>query len=160
MQVRRMLTVVAMSTVTSLALVTASAQAAPSQSLGPQGAPTKALVNKVKGAKVYYDYFDPYYLGKYEGYMLEPPYLVFPKTHEWGYELEPGAVYVYGNYKTTKVKVKEGKETVKYAYTDFYYNDTSYPEAYCYGYVDPVGWEDGSCYDEGELFGLWYAEKA
>ncbi len=80
MQVRRTLTAAVAVCLTSFALVTAAAQAAPSPSaLGSHG-PGITLAKKVKGAKTYNLYFDPYFEGEYFGYQLEPHFLVFSKT--------------------------------------------------------------------------------
>ncbi len=160
MKVRRMLTAVAACALTSFALVTASAQAAPSPAqAGLNGVkPGIALkVKKVKGAKVYNFYYDPFVEGEYIGFHQEPNFLVFSKTGTWGYELEPGVGYTYGTYETVKVKINKEK----YSYTYFYYNDVGEDDTYLVGYTTkvPSGWTDGGYYYEGTYEGYWYAEK-
>jgi hypothetical protein len=160
MKVRRMLTAVAACALTSFALVTASAQAAPSPAqAGLNGArPAGALAKKVKGAKVYNFFYDPYVEGEYIGFHQEPPFLVFSKTGTWGFELEPGVGYTYGTYETVKVKINKEK----YSYTVFYYNYVEEEDTYLLGYVTkvPSGWTDGEYVLDGTYEGYWYAEKA
>ncbi len=161
MQLRRLLSLVAACALASLAL-TSAAQASPSTSgLGGFHSVVPAKVKKVKGAKYYNFYFDPYYEGEYHGFQLEPPFYVVKKTKTWGYELEPGYAPEYGNFETVKVKYKEGHVTVKYTYTVFYYNFVG-EWLVCEGINNKTGWEEGACYLEpsGEYFGYWYAEKA
>jgi hypothetical protein len=160
MKVRRMLTAVAACALTSFALVTASAQAAPSPAqVGLNGGkPGIAMkVKKVKGAKVYNMYFDPYVEEVYLGYHQEPPFLVFAKTKTWGFELEPGVGTTYGTYETVKVKVNKEK----YTYNVFYYNDMGEEDTYLLGYVTkvPSGWDNGEYVLDGTYEGAWYAEK-
>jgi hypothetical protein len=154
-----MLTAVAACALTSFALVTASAQAAPSPAQAGLngGKPGIAMkVKKVKGAKVYNFYYDPFVEGEYLGYHQEPPFLVFAKTKTWGYELEPGVGYTYGPYETVKVKVNKEK----YTYNVFYYSGEE--DTYLLGYVTkvPPGWDDGEYVYGGTYEGTWYAEKS
>jgi hypothetical protein len=161
MQLRRVLTLVAACALASFAMATA-AQAAPTASgLGRAHSVVPAKVKKLKGAKYYNFYFDPYFEGEYLGYHLEPPFFVVSKTKSWGYEVVAGEPYIYGNYETYKVKYKEGGVTVKYSYTVFKYNDDG-EWLNCEAIVTKTGWDDGSCYFEpgGEYFGAWYAEKS
>lgn len=157
MQVRRMLTAVAVCALTSVALVTAPAQAAPSPSqVGVHGArPAVALAKKNKGAKVYNLYYDPFFEEKYLGYELEPPLLVFSKTKEWGFESEPGVAEMFGNYETVKGKINK----TKYKYTVFYFNDMGLEDTYLVGDNTKTGWDKGEFFREGVYAGAWYAEK-
>lgn len=158
MKVRRTLTVLAAVCLTSFALVAASAQAAPSVfQLGQHGG-AAPLAKKVKGAKAYNLFYDPYIEEAFQGYHEEPPFLVFAKTHTWGLEVEPGVGETYGSYETTKVKIKDGKETIKYSYTVFNFNDVG-ENAELIGLDGKNSYYDGEFYREGEYAGAWYAEK-
>jgi hypothetical protein len=162
MKLRRMLVALAACAVMSFALVTASAQAAPGgpSQLGSHAAVKPAKVKKVKGAKYYNLYFDPYFEEEYHGYQLEPPMFVIAKTHEWGFEFGPGEAYVYGTYESTKVIIKNGKEKEKYTYSVFYFQNVGEEDTYLAGYATKTGWEDGEFVREGEYAGAWYAEKS
>jgi hypothetical protein len=164
MKLRSMLVALAACAVMSFALLTASAQAAPSPSqLGSHAALVKpAKVKKIKGAKYYNLYLDPfdYESGEYLGYHLEPPMFVLSKTHEWGLEVEPGEGIIIGTYESTKVVIKVGKEKEKYTYSRFYFQDVTSGDTYLFGYQTKTGWDDGEYVYEGEYAAAWYAEKS
>ncbi len=150
-RVSRTLLAVAACAITSLALATTSAVAAPSSTgaTGPAGPHAKPLtLPKIKGAKVYY------YCGtlveEFEGCPSQFPFVVRSKAKTWEFYGDPG----YGGYI---VKYKKNK------FTYFYYDEGFNEECVLVGLKVKGGYTEGGFYcdfGEGyELEELWEAYK-
>jgi hypothetical protein len=139
MRVRRTLLAVAACAVTSLALVTGSAQAALTATgaagSAPQANATPAIV-KIKGAKVYE------FCGSLVGCPAEYDFATYGKTKTWEFVGDPG----YGGYYYKYKKV-----------TYFIYADGAYDgECYLAAYKYKTEYYDGGFYcDFGEGYQLY-----
>jgi hypothetical protein len=146
MRARRTLLGIAACSVASLALVTASAQAAPTATGGTGSAPhalTTPAKFKIKGASVYE------YCGTESGCPSEYYLATYGKSKTWEFVDDPGFGGYYYKYKKV---------------TYFIYDDGAYDEeCYLAAYKYKTEYYDGGFYcDFGEgykLYEEWYAIK-